>query len=66
MHGCHTTDHLLFDCEILDKEMEKLTAYTSREDEWPVQKCELVNKYLKQFLMFANFTDFEKLYSKGV
>jgi hypothetical protein len=41
--------------------MEKLTAYTSGEDEWPVQKCELVNKYLKQFSMFANSTDFEKL-----
>jgi len=61
MHGCHTTDHLLFDCKILDNEREKLIAYTSREDDWPVRKCELVNKYLKQFSMLANSIDFEKL-----
>ena len=56
-----TTDRLIFDCEILDREREKLIAYTSREDDWPVWKCELVNKYLKQFTMFANSVDFENL-----
>jgi len=30
-HGNQTTDHLLYDCEILDKEKEKLIGYTSRE-----------------------------------
>jgi hypothetical protein len=60
-HGDQTTEHLIFDCEILDKEREKLIAYTSREDDWPVRKCELVNKYLKQFSMFAKSIDFEKL-----
>jgi hypothetical protein len=40
---------------------EKLIAHTSREDDWPVRKCELVNKYLKQFSMFVNSIDFEKL-----
>jgi hypothetical protein len=60
-HDDQTTDHLIFDCEILDKESEKLIAYTSREDDWPVRKCELVNKYLKQFSMFANSIEFEKL-----
>ena len=33
-----TTDHLLYDCEILGKENEKLIAYTSREEDWPVRK----------------------------
>jgi len=53
-HGDQTTDHLLYDCEILDKEVEKLIACTSREEDWPVRKRELVNKYLKQFTNFAN------------
>ena len=53
-------DHLIYDCEILDKESEKLIAYTSREEDWPVWKCELVKKYLKQFTTFANSIDFEK------
>jgi len=30
-HGDQKTDHLIYDCEILDKEREKLTVYTSRE-----------------------------------
>jgi len=60
-HGDQTTDHLIYDCEILDKEREKLIAYTSREEDWPVRKCELVKKYLKQFTTYANCIDFEKL-----
>jgi len=46
-HGDQTMDHLLYDCEILGKEREKLLAYISREEDWPVRKRELVNKYLK-------------------
>jgi hypothetical protein len=40
---------------------KKLIAHTSREDDWPMRKCELVNKYLKEFSMFVNSIDFEKL-----
>ena len=43
-----TADHLIFDCDILDREREKLIAHTSREEEvWPVRKCDLASKYLK-------------------
>jgi len=59
--GDQTMDHLIYDCEILDKEREKLIAYTSREEDWPVRKSELVKKYLKQFTAFATSIDFEKL-----
>ena len=41
-------------CYILDKERGKLIANTSREEDWPVRKCDLVNKYLKQFTMFTH------------
>jgi len=54
-------EHLIYDCAILDKEREKPIGYTSREEDWPVRKCELVNKYLKQFTTFANSIYFEKL-----
>ena len=60
-HGDQTTDHLIFDCDILDKEREKLIARTSREEDWSVRKCDLVNKYLKQFTIFTDSIDFEKL-----
>jgi len=32
-HGDQTTDHLIYDCKILDKEREKLIAYSSREED---------------------------------
>ena len=60
-NGDQTVDHLIFDCAKLEKEREKLIAYTSREEDWPVPKCDLVNKYLNQFKQFTNSIDFEKL-----
>jgi hypothetical protein len=42
-----TVDHLLYDCSELSNERGKLIAHISKEDNWPVRKCELVNKYLK-------------------
>ena len=56
-----TVDYLLFDCSKLDNEREKLIAYISREDNWPVRKSELVNKYLKQVIHFTKSIDYEKL-----
>jgi hypothetical protein len=60
-NGDQTVDHLIFDCPKMDKERETLIAYTSREEDWPVRKCDLVNKYLNQFKQFINSIDFEKL-----
>ena len=39
-----TVDHLIFDCPKLDKEREKLIAYTAKEEGWPVRNSDLVNK----------------------
>ena len=39
----------------------RLIAYISKEDNWPVQKNELVNKYLKQFTDFTNSIGYGKL-----
>jgi len=63
--GDQTMDHLMHDCETLDKQREKLTAHTSREEDWPVRICELVKKYVKQFTTSANSIDFGKLKWKG-
>jgi len=54
-------DHHIYDCGKLEKERENLIAHVSREDNWPVQKSVLVNKYMKQFSQFTNSIDFEKL-----
>ena len=57
----HLLHQGLYDCEKLEKEREKLIAHISREDDWPVQKSVLVNKYLQQLSQFTNFIDFKKL-----
>jgi precorrin-6B methylase 2 len=59
-HGNQTADHLIFDCDRLEKEREKLIANRAREEDWLVRKCDLVNKYLKQFTTFTNSINFEK------
>ena len=53
-HGDQTTDHLIYDCEILGKEREKLIAYKSREEDWPLWKFKLMKIYLKQFTNSLN------------
>ena len=35
---------------------KKLIAYTSREDDWTVRKCELVNKYIFHFFVLFFYT----------
>ena len=60
-NGDQTAEHLIFDCGKLDKESEKQIASTYREEDWPMQKCVVVNKYITQFKQFINSIDFEKL-----
>jgi hypothetical protein len=59
-YGSQTADHLIFDCDRLEKERGKLIAYTAKEEDGPVRKCDLVSKYLKQFTTFTNSIDLEK------
>ena len=42
-------------------EREKLIREVSKQDNWPVEKSDLVNKHIKPFIQFANAIDFEKL-----
>ena len=59
--GNQTVDHLIYDCNILQREREKLISKVSKQDNWPVTKSDLVNKYIKYFPEFTNTIDFTKL-----
>jgi hypothetical protein len=52
---------LLFDCTILQEETERLIGKISRHYNWPVNKSQLGNKYIKHFIQFTNTIDFTKL-----
>jgi hypothetical protein len=51
-NGNQTVDHLIYDCNKLNNETDKLRAHISKEDNWPIRKSELVEKYLKQVIHF--------------
>jgi hypothetical protein len=59
--GNKTVDHLIYDYTKLQREREKLISNVSKQDNWPVNKSDLVNKHIKHFIQFANSIDFEKL-----
>jgi hypothetical protein len=56
-----TIDHLIFDCSVLQNERERLIGKISKQDNWPINKTQLVNKHIKHFLQFTNTIDFTKL-----
>ena len=43
------------------REREKLISNVLKQDNWPVNKCDLVNKYIKHFNQFTNSIVFEKV-----
>jgi hypothetical protein len=40
---------------------KKLTSNVSKQDNWPVNESDLVNKYIKHFIQFTNSVGFKKL-----
>jgi hypothetical protein len=58
-----TIDHLLFDCAILQEVRERLIGKVARQDNWPVNKSQLGNKYIRHFIQFTNTVDFTKLWT---
>jgi hypothetical protein len=59
--GTQTVDHLIFQCNRLKNEREKLKTSVLRGGNWAVSKSELTNRYLKQFIRYMNSMDLEKL-----
>ena len=54
-------DHLIYECPKLQTEREVLVRNTVKQETWPSEKSELVNKYIKYFAQFINSIDFDKL-----
>jgi len=52
---------LLFECELLNKESDRLILTVSKTDFWPISKNELIRKYFKLFAKLTNENSFDKL-----
>jgi len=59
--GEQTTDHILYDCELVKQESDKLKAEILRSENWPVSKDTPINKYTKIFNKFVGSIPLEKL-----
>ena len=62
---CGTTeqniDHLIFQCELLGKERDKLISGVSKTDNWPLSKNRLISEHFKSFSKFIHEISLEKL-----
>jgi hypothetical protein len=56
-----TIDHLLYECELLNKERDSLISTVLKTDVWPVSKKTLIRKHFKIFVKFTNKISFDKL-----
>jgi hypothetical protein len=57
-----TTDHLLWECEMLSKQRQVLrNSITKDGGNWPITNSDLANKYAKFFQKFVNSINFEAL-----
>jgi hypothetical protein len=55
------TAHLLFECELLNKERYSLISTVLKTDFWPLSKNDLIRKHFKIFATFTNEIAFNKL-----
>jgi hypothetical protein len=52
-----TTEHILFECALLNEDRERLIAAVAKEDNWPINKDMLIKKHYKAFAKFTKQID---------
>jgi hypothetical protein len=57
-----TTDHLLYDCDLLKVQRDALKSTVLKSEVWPTSKHTLITRYYKAFSRFANQIAFENLH----
>jgi hypothetical protein len=56
-NGNQTTEHVLFDCRILQEYRERLIAAVAKTDNWPIYKHKLIKKHYKALAKFTKQMD---------
>ena len=57
-----TTDHLLYECDLLKTQRDTLRSIVSKSEGWPTRKHILISKYYKAFTRFTNQISFDNLH----
>jgi len=55
------TDHLLYECELLEMQRHSLKIAVSKSGGWPTSKNTLISKHHKSFKRFVNSIPFDNL-----
>ena len=63
--GDQTTDHLIFECELLNKEKDRLKSTVVQTNSWPTNKRDLIRRHLKNFTRFINEIPFDVMKAKN-
>jgi len=56
-----TTDHLLYECELLKTQRYSLKTAVSKSGGWPTSKNNLISKHYQSFKRFVNSIPFDNL-----
>jgi hypothetical protein len=59
-----TIDHLLFQCDLLGKERDKLISGVLKTDNWPLRKSRLISEHYQSFSQFIYEISLERLNGK--
>jgi len=54
INNYQTTDHILYDCDLVKQERDKLKAEILQTENWPISKDTLINKYTNIFNKFVD------------
>ena len=56
-----TTDHVLYECELLKPQRDSFRSIVSKTESWPTSKNTLITKHYKALKRFVNQIPFDKL-----
>jgi len=56
-----TTDHVIYECEKLTKEREKLKTTALQKGSWPTNKKDVTKEHYRDLVKFINEIPFDKL-----
>jgi hypothetical protein len=56
-----TTDHIIYDCELLKTQRDNLKLTVCKTDSWPANKHTLISRHYSAFKEFINQIDFDEL-----
>jgi hypothetical protein len=59
--GDQTTDHIIYDCDRLKEERDRLRTVVTKTNVWPTSKPNLIKRHYREFSKFINSISFEEI-----